>query len=167
MHNSEPSKLVSARKCFISNVSSLYIRWLFCFKRCCPVYRLDIQSYAEDCIRVDIENDRQNFREIFEKKTYLRHHYIANGSKVPLPFTADAFQGAVVLDCGAYVGMFAMFALMHGAKKVICVEPNPNSYEQLEHNLAPFTNRVVLHQVPPTQQYRKQPSHPPNCLLTG
>ena len=36
-----------------------------------------------------------------------------------------SFDGKVVLDIGANIGLFAARAFKDGAKKVICVEPNP------------------------------------------
>jgi FkbM family methyltransferase len=53
----------------------------------------------------------------------------------------------LILDCGAHVGFFALYALQQGASKVICVEPPPVSFKRLEVNLATYVadGRVILH----------------------
>jgi 16S rRNA G966 N2-methylase RsmD len=40
----------------------------------------------------------------------------------------------IVVDFGAYVGMFSQFAVSKGAKQVYCVEANPIHYECLVEN---------------------------------
>jgi len=44
--------------------------------------------------------------------------------------------GDVVLDAGAYIGTWARWALAHGAKVVVEIEPTPASVECLRRNLA-------------------------------
>lgn len=41
----------------------------------------------------------------------------------------------VVLDCGAYVGLFALYAICNGYDKVIALEPNISSFSQLAVNI--------------------------------
>lgn len=53
-------------------------------------------------------------REIFEEETYVAPD---PGCHIP--------RGGVVVDGGAYVGMFAWYALMHGAAQIHAFEPNP------------------------------------------
>ncbi len=43
--------------------------------------------------------------------------------------------GDVVLDGGAHIGMFTVFALIRGAKLVIAVEPNPDNSAILQYNV--------------------------------
>jgi FkbM family methyltransferase len=49
---------------------------------------------------------------------------------------AMAAAGAVVLDCGAHIGMFSRWALAKGIARVISFEPSPATRLSLEHNLA-------------------------------
>ncbi len=51
-------------------------------------------------------------------------------------------EGAVVIDGGANVGMFAHAALAAGAEKVICFEPSPLTREALRRNVP--EDRVVV-----------------------
>ncbi len=44
--------------------------------------------------------------------------------------------GDVVFDCGAHVGVFTGFALLHGASKVVAIEPDPINLECLRRNFA-------------------------------
>ena len=44
-------------------------------------------------------------------------------------------RGSTVLDIGANIGVFTLFALMQGAEKIVAVEPNMRSFEILRHNL--------------------------------
>jgi len=57
-----------------------------------------------------------------------------------------AAPGPVVVDCGANVGFFSRWALMHGAAKVICFEPSPGNLICLRRNLRPEieSGRVVV-----------------------
>lgn len=43
-------------------------------------------------------------------------------------------EGDVWLDCGAQIGSFTIWALKHGASKVISVEPHPDNQALLKHN---------------------------------
>ncbi|HLY17020.1 MAG TPA: FkbM family methyltransferase [Bryobacteraceae bacterium] len=45
-------------------------------------------------------------------------------------------SGDTVLDVGAYIGTWTRWALAHGAKQVIAIEPSPASVECLKRNLA-------------------------------
>ena len=45
-------------------------------------------------------------------------------------------RGDVVLDVGAYIGTWTRQALARGAKKVVAIEPSPESVECLKRNLA-------------------------------
>ena len=44
-------------------------------------------------------------------------------------------EGGVVIDIGANIGMFSIFAASSKAKKVYAFEPNPNSYRTLKENI--------------------------------
>lgn len=54
--------------------------------------------------------------------------------------------GDVVIDGGAHLGMFTVFALINGASLVIAVEPNPFIFPMLQHNVERNVgkNRVVF-----------------------
>jgi FkbM family methyltransferase len=50
----------------------------------------------------------------------------------------------VVLDVGAHIGSFSLAALRRGAARVLACEPFAANYRVLEHNLAPYRDRVTL-----------------------
>jgi FkbM family methyltransferase len=113
-----------------------------------PPEQMDIQLHARSCVRADHPHDLQNFTEVFDNRGYNKQEYLVNPGRVPIDFhlKGGSLAGKTVLDCGAYVGFFALYALQKGAAKVICVEPNPVNFARLQENLAPFMDRVVLHQ---------------------
>ncbi len=51
--------------------------------------------------------------------------------------------GDVVLDCGANVGVFTRYALAHGAKKVLAIEPAADNLECLRRNTRD-DSRVII-----------------------
>jgi FkbM family methyltransferase len=55
-------------------------------------------------------------------------------------------RGDIVVDGGAHVGVFTQYALLHGAGRVIAVEPDPTNIACLEANFARqiADGRVVL-----------------------
>lgn len=61
------------------------------------------------------------YNEIFLEEEYHRH-----GSKVK--------PGDVVIDCGAFIGMFSFFALEKGASKVYSFESEESHYSCLQEN---------------------------------
>lgn len=52
--------------------------------------------------------------------------------------------GAVVMDVGAYTGLYAIAAALRGAT-VVALEPNPTVYQRMQENLAdnPHTGQVL------------------------
>ena len=50
-----------------------------------------------------------------------------------------------VIDIGAHIGAFALACLQHGAKHVICYEPEQDSFEILEENTQPWLHHVELY----------------------
>jgi FkbM family methyltransferase len=44
----------------------------------------------------------------------------------------------VILDAGANIGIFSLYALQSGAERVICVEPSPGNVACIENNLKEF-----------------------------
>lgn len=54
--------------------------------------------------------------------------------------------GATVIDLGANVGIFALYALARGAARVVCVEPNATNCAALAENIAAagLTDRVQI-----------------------
>lgn len=79
-----------------------------------------------------------------------RQFWIPVGNRWILPFnlaeqSRDIYKtagdwgikpGAIVLDCGAHVGVFSHQALARGAGKVIAIEPSPRNVESLRRNFA-------------------------------
>ncbi len=57
----------------------------------------------------------------------------------------DSGAGAVVIDAGANVGVFTLWALRHGARHVYCFEPSPLNAACLKRNLAGYgPDRVTI-----------------------
>lgn len=48
-------------------------------------------------------------------------------------------NNGVLLNVGANIGCYA-FAFVKQAKKIVCLEPNPEAFECLVHNLSPYQN---------------------------
>src|SRR6185503_12944144 len=70
------------------------------------------------------------YEEIYEKQSYLRH-----GVRLP--------EEGVVVDVGANIGMFTMFAATHReGVKVYAIEPIEEIYESLEANVREYGERV-------------------------
>ena len=115
------------------------------------------ERIARRAIRRRHPHDANNFREIFERDAcgarressgaYWKRGYMAGGSRCALGVRVR--EGSVVLDCGAFVGFFALRALECGARRVECVEPNPVSAARLRRNLREFvaSGRVRVHEV--------------------
>lgn len=64
-----------------------------------------------------------------------------NEYRVPDTLPADS----IVVDIGVHVGSFSYLALSRGAGTVFGFEPEPANYARAQHNLAPFGDRVRLH----------------------
>jgi FkbM family methyltransferase len=65
---------------------------------------------------------------------------IENEYRLPERLRADD----VILDVGAHVGCFALACLSRGAGRVVCCEPDADNFRLLQHNLAPYADRVRL-----------------------
>src|SRR5208283_3437662 len=48
--------------------------------------------------------------------------------------------GSTVIDVGANVGVFSIFAVMNGAKQVYAYEPDPSNYDKLVDFVSGFKN---------------------------
>ena len=72
------------------------------------------------------------YNEIFIQEEYHRH-----GSKVQ--------AGDIVLDCGAFIGMFSHFAIQKGASKVYSVESAPSHYNSLIENVKKTPQITPIH----------------------
>jgi FkbM family methyltransferase len=57
----------------------------------------------------------------------------------------EDMSGAVVIDIGVHVGAFSHLALTRGAAELHGFEPEPSNYSCAVQNLAPFGERVHLH----------------------
>lgn len=75
-------------------------------------------------------------REVVQDDCYLKR---PDGTK-----TAK-IKGGVVLDVGANVGVFSMHAVSRGARRVIAVEPAPQTYACLVENAAAVANDRITH----------------------
>ncbi len=58
---------------------------------------------------------------------------------------ADDLRGALVLDIGVHIGAFSYLALSRGAAELHGFEADRDNFEQARANLAPFGDRVHLH----------------------
>lgn len=56
----------------------------------------------------------------------------------------NGVQGKTILDVGAGCGETAYFYFMHGAKKVICIEPNLYNVEMIKHNAERFNWNIEI-----------------------
>lgn len=72
---------------------------------------------------------------LFREHTWDRNIWIsvAQNNEYALPERFDAED--VVLDIGAHIGAFAYAVLDRGAGRVLCVEPDPENFLYLRHNL--------------------------------
>lgn len=66
---------------------------------------------------------------------------VRNEYRVPERLAADA----LVIDIGVHVGCFSRLALDRGAGTVVGFEPEPSNYARARENLAPFGDRVQIH----------------------
>lgn len=82
---------------------------------------LDIQV-REDLIVSGINVDIAIVEEIFTENVYQ--------------VGEDDIKDKIVLDLGANIGAFSLYAAALGAKKVYAFEPNPNNYAVLLNNIA-------------------------------
>lgn len=74
------------------------------------------------------------FREIFEERSYCRH-----GINIP--------ENATVVDIGANIGMFSLFALSESPKaRIFAFEPIPEVNDILSENLKQFKDQVQIFQ---------------------
>ena len=71
--------------------------------------------------------DRLKSIRIVADEVFLDHSYVNGRCQIN--------PGDSVLDGGAHIGMFTVFALLNGAKLVIAVEPNPTLFPILQHNV--------------------------------
>ncbi|MDF9407834.1 FkbM family methyltransferase [Pelotomaculum isophthalicicum JI] len=55
-------------------------------------------------------------------------------------------RGDTVIDCGGYIGLFTLWCLKKGAKRVIVFEPEKRNYECLRRNLSSYidSGKVLL-----------------------
>ena len=58
-------------------------------------------------------------------------------------FDPKDVDGKDILDLGAHIGTFSLFCLMHGARSVLSVEANPNTFKELSSN-TPFSEINIL-----------------------
>jgi len=77
-------------------------------------------------------SDAENYTAVFHQKDY--------GS---IDFSHEP---TTIFDLGAYVGFSAVYLSRRFPRAtIICVEPNPESYEILKKNIAPYPNIHAIH----------------------
>jgi len=59
-------------------------------------------------------------------------------AEMPSSVYALSPDDKVILDAGANIGIFSLYALQSGAERVICVEPSPGNVACIEKNLKEF-----------------------------
>lgn len=76
-------------------------------------------------------DDDEGVDEIWNENVYRMH--------------PDYVRGRVVVDIGANIGAFSVWAAAAGASEVHAYEPEPANFEILKRNAEPYSN-IVLHQ---------------------
>lgn len=77
----------------------------------------------------DDTNDREIWEHVFQLDEYQ------------LP---DDLSGKTILDIGAHIGSFAALCLHRRAARIYCFEPNIDSFQLLQQNLADDLDKVTL-----------------------
>lgn len=80
-------------------------------------------------------------------------------------------RGSAVIDCGANVGLFTLYALAHNASRVISVEPAAHVYEALKENTHSYRDRCNVIQAavadePGSGWFRNAPDSTASSLVT-
>ena len=70
----------------------------------------------------DVTSYEQTHKQIWNDKEYTRHG-------------VDIKAGDTVVDLGASIGTFSIFAACKGATNIICMEANTNTFEYLQKNI--------------------------------
>src|SRR2546428_417418 len=105
--------------------------------RLSKIFRMRIGTYTQEVRTRDsaillirpFSMDLEIFHEIWDYERYTP-------SRV-----REVASGGVVVDIGAHIGLFSVFASRAlNPKRIICVEPNPQNFELLRKNLS--NNRV-------------------------
>ena len=98
------------------------------------------------------------YREIWHENEYDRYFKINHGDKV--------------IDCGAFIGMFSLYARQQGASQIVAIEADKERYECLKQNCsnAPVTpiNKCVkkmLFKRPSLRHCRHRRQHRVICRL--
>ncbi len=72
------------------------------------------------------------YKEIYVQKNYMKHF-------------VEIRAGVVIIDAGANIGMFALYALTQfNPARIFCFEPAPNCLAALRVNLEAWADRVVI-----------------------
>ena len=86
-----------------------------------------------------------NNKPIFVESKFTGGHYAMMGDKSSKPFqnnmreckSIQLNQSDVVVDIGAYVGEYSLWAIKNGVKKVLSYEPTPHTFDILSMNKLP------------------------------
>jgi FkbM family methyltransferase len=90
-------------------------------------------NYQNRIISLELRPDTQD--EDMARKEVFSNYYLKYGN-------LEIKEGDTVLDLGANIGSFSIAAAILGAKKIVAVEPCPDSITLLEHNLE--TNKELF-----------------------
>ena len=94
--------------------------------------------------------------QFFVKSKITGGHYAFKTSKSNKPFSnkmtecksIELYENDVVVDIGAYVGEYSLYALRQGIKKVISYEATPRTFKTLTYNVtqnSEYRNISELH----------------------
>ncbi len=81
----------------------------------------DDAALARERLRLCESQDRAMYDDVVRKDVYRA--------------TEQELSGRRVLDAGANIGMFSLLALSKGARSVVAVEPNPQTFARLLENV--------------------------------
>lgn len=90
--------------------------------------------------RYQVPDHAFSFREGTQDWSIFYAVYVANEYKLPEAFSPED----VIIDIGTHIGSFAYLALVRGAGRVYCFEPDRPNFEMATLNLGVFGDRVRL-----------------------
>ena len=97
---------------------------------------------GEFCERDLVEINAKGFRNPMLGRVGTYDDYVMK--EISKSYGMLAVEGKVVLDIGANIGCFTRWALEHGAKRVISIEPEPNNFAMLTLNNSQWDNVICI-----------------------
>ena len=88
-----------------------------------------IRNPRVDVLLRDGTTDRWIGREVFFDHAYTRYF--------------DVQQGDTVVDIGAHIGLFALYAQGRGAAQIFAFEPNPSNFDAMAQNISLNSARSI------------------------